>query len=337
MMTRTELPATENHSPPDPATLLHAPAAPDGPTHFVFDHRLFQAKGAAFAIDEATGKPSLLVDLDDVVANIDIDTIGAGFSIPASSRDAQMLELVRRALAHVKRIAPGDAIPSEILDGAASWQVEPHHLLIAEGRISVSLLAWMGDGKGDALEPSALVKLAEDPQTKTRLRDAFAKLAAHMGLPASRKGEVLGRVATLIKELAYIEALRERLAKIEKLRAKLRELHRQYRDDRKISEEIDRSLKLMGAPILRFVHIFDDLDAQTGETANVMPNLPTAIAFIRASRDILRCEFMKWDSMLELWRDLAPTRSAKAERAVVLVYQFMARTYPNEQAWPRHA
>ncbi len=333
-MSRSELPSTQKDNRPDPAALLRGP---DAPTHFAFEHLLFQTKGAVFAIDEATGKPSLVVDLGDVVANIDIDTIGAGFSIPASSRDAQMLELVRRALVHVKRIAPGDPIPSEILDGAASWHIEPHHLLVAEGRISLSLLAWMGDGKGEALEPSALVKLAEDPETKARLREAFAKLAQHMGLPASRKGEVLGRVATLAKELAYIEALRERLAQIERLRAKLRELHRQYRGDRKTTEELDRTLKLMGPPLQRFAHTFDDLDAQTGETANVMPNLPSAIAFIRATRDGLRAEFMKWDAMLELWRDLAPARSAKVERAVVYIYQFVARTYPNEQAWTRHA
>jgi hypothetical protein len=324
----------QNDARPDPAALLR-PA--DSPTHLVFEHRLFAAKGAAFEIDAATGTPSLCVDLGDVVAHIDLDAIGSSFGIAADSSDAQMLELVRRALAHVQRIEPGDAIPSEILDGAASWRIEPHHLLVSEGRISASLLAWMGDGHGGTLEPAALIKLAEDPQTKTRLREAFTKLAEHMGLPASRRGEVLGRVATLAKELAYIEALRERSAAIERIRTKLRELHRQYRTERKTAEEIDRALKLMAPPLERFSARFDDLDGQTGETANVMPNLPTAIAFIRKARDELRAEFVKWDAMVELWSNLAPTRSALAERAIVHIYRFLARTYPITQEWTRHA
>ncbi len=326
--------ARQDNPRPDLTALLRGP---DAPTKFVFEHRLFAANGAAFEIDATTGTPCLAVHLGDVMAHIDLDSIGSGFGIAADSADAQMLELVRRALAYVPRIAPGDAIPSEILDGAASWRIEPHHLLVSEGRISASLLAWMGDGQGGALESTALAQLAEDPQTKARLRDAFARLAEHMGLPAARKGEVLGRVATLAKELAYIEALRERLAEIERVRAKLRELYRQYRGDRATTEEIDRALKLMAPPLQRFAARFDDLDGQTGETANVMPNLPTAIAFIRKARDELRAEFVKWDVMLELWRELPPTRSSRAERAVVHIYRFLARTYPITQEWTRNA
>ena len=323
----------QNDARSDPAALLRGA---ETPTHFAFAHPLFAAKGTAFEIDATTGTPCLRVDLGDVAAHIDLDAIGCGFGIAADQPDAQMLELVRRALAHVKRIAPGDAIPSEILDGAASWRIEPHHRLLSEGRISASLLAWMGDGHGGPLAPAALVKLAEDPQTQQRLRAVFAKLAEHLGLPESRRGEVLVRVATLARELAYIEALRERLVAIERIRAKLRELHRQYRTERKTVEEIDRALKLMAPPLQRFAARFDDLDGQTGETANVMPNLPSAIAFIRKARDELRAEFVKWDAMVELWRDMAPTRSAAAERAVVHIYRFLARTYPITQEWTHH-
>jgi uncharacterized coiled-coil DUF342 family protein len=195
----------------------------------------------------------------------------------------------------------------------------------------------MGDGQGGALEPAALIKLAEDPAAKARLREAFGKLAAHLGLPPARKGEVLGRVATLAKELAYIEALRERLAAIEGVRAKLRELYRQYRARRKIAEEIDRALKLMAPPLQRLAARFDDLDGQTGETANVLPNLPAAIAFIRKARDELRGEFVKWDAVVEAWRYLAPARSDLAERAIVQIYGFLARTYPISIEWTKHA
>jgi hypothetical protein len=309
----------------------------DAPTHFAFEHKLFQAQGAVFRVDETNGHPCLAVDLGDVVANMDLDAIGAGFGIEPASADAHMLELVRRALEHVERVAPGDPIPSEILDGAASWKIGPHHLLVAEGRISQSLIAWMGGSQDDRLSPGELARLAADPATKARLREAFGRLAERMGLPPSRKGEVLGRVATLAKELSYIEALRERLGEIERLRAKTTELHRQYRTDKRNAEEIDRALKLMAPPLKKFAQRFDELDAQTGETANVMPNLTAAIVFIRQARDELRKEFRLWEPQLELWRDLAPVRGAKAERAVVYLYRFLARQYPADQLWTSHA
>ena len=68
-----------------------------------------------------------------------------------------------------------------------------------------------------------------------------------------------------------------------------------------------------------------------------MPNLTAAIAFIRQARDELRREFCLWEPQLELWRDLAPVRSAKAERAVVYLYRFLARQYPADQLWTSHA
>jgi len=319
---------------PEAAALLRGA---DAPAHFAFEHKLFQAQGAVFRIDEANGRPCLAVDLGDVVAAIDLDALGAGFGIAAGSGDAAMLELVRRALEHVAQVAPGDKVPSEILDGAASWKIEPHHLLVSEGRISQSLIAWMGGSHDDRLSPGELARLASDPATKARLREAFGQLAERMGLPPSRKGEVLGRVATLAKELAYIEALREQFARIERLRAKASELHRQYRADKKTAEEIGRALTLMAPPLKKFAQRFEELDAQTGETANLLPNLPSAIAFVRAARDALRKEFRVWEAQLELWRDLAPARGARAERAIVYLYRFLARHYPIDQHWTPHA
>jgi len=310
-----------------------APHADAVPTRFAFEHRLFAAKGAVFKTDSTTSKPCLAVDLGDIVAHIDLDAIGNGFGIAADSQDAQMLDLVRRALAHVERIAPGDAVPSEMLDGTASWRIESRHLLVSQGRICASLLAWMGGGYGGAMDPAALMKLAEDPEAKARLREAFTKLAAHIGLPPARKAEALGRVATLANELAYIEALRERLAAVERVHAKLRQLHRQYRTRRATAEEIDRTLKLIAPPLRRLAARFDDLDGQTGETANVIPNLPTTIAFIRKARDELRGELVKWETVVETWRDVAPVRSELAERAILQIYGFLARTYPIGKEW----
>ncbi len=325
-MTDTDMP------PPD-----EAPPPAAAPKVFAFQHKLFQAAGAVFEIDEATHEPCLSVDLGDVKANIDLDTICPGFKIPADSDDAQMLELVRRALAHVDRIAPGDPIPSEILDGAASWKISPHHLLVAEGRITLSLLTWIGELEGKAMTPAELMALATDDGSKARMREAFAKLAEHMGLPASRKGEVLGRVGTLAKELAYIEALRERQHAIEMVRVKLREMRRQYQNERATAADIDRVLALIDPPVKRFATRFDDLDAQTGETANVIPNLARTIAFIRTARDEIRAEMRHWESTLDVWRQLPAQRGAKVERAIADLYRFLARYYPAEQTWTRHA
>ena len=286
-----------------------------------------------FETAEATGTMCLAVDLGDIVAHIDLDAIANSFGIAADSQDAQMLELVRRALAHVKRIAPGDAIPSEILDGTASWHIEPRHLLLSQGRICASLLAWIGERHGHALEPSALMKLAADPQAKASLREAFDRLAAHLGLPPARTGEVLGRVATLAKELAYIEALRERYGKIKMIEKKIAEAGKLYRRERAVSDDVSRIQALIKGPLSEFPSIFKMVYTQMADVRMVLRSVPAQVQFIRTMRDELSVRFMKWEEMIQLWEMIPPERGEMIERALRLTYRFMARHFPQRSEW----
>jgi hypothetical protein len=319
---------------PETAALLRGT---DAPTHFVFEHKLFQAQGAVFRIDETNARPCLAVDLGDVVANMDLDAIASGFGIAPAGPDAAMLELVRRALGHVEQVAPGDAIPPAILDAAASWKIEPLHLIVAEGRVSHSLIVWMGGTQDERPSMGELARLADDPATKARLCEAFGALAERMGLPPSRRTEALGRVTTLAKELAYVEALRVRYGEIDRLRAKARDLHRLYRAQQETAPSktaglIERALTLMAGPLENVAALFQTIDGQMDATpdaaAHAMANLPSAIAAIRLARDALRIEFQRWEPQLELWRDLVPARSAKAERAALYLERFLASHYP---------
>lgn len=310
---------------PQAAALLRGTGAP---THFAFDHKLFQAQGAAFRIDEASGRPCLAVDLGDVVAAMDLDALAPGFAIAPASRDAAMLELVRRALAPGASIAPGDAVPQTVLDGGGAWQLAPHHLLVAEGKIRQALVAWLGGDKDERLSPDELARLASAPATKTRLREGFGALAERLGLPASRAGEVLGRVMTLASELGYVEALRDRFDAIGRLCAKAAELHRQYSAEKASAERLARALARMAPPKADFEKRFAELDAKTDATADAMARLPDTIAFVRQARDALRADFRAWEPQLELWRDLPPLRGPKAERAAIYLDRFLQRQYP---------
>ncbi|MBL0930198.1 MAG: ATP-binding cassette domain-containing protein [Alphaproteobacteria bacterium] len=114
-----------------------------------------------------------------------IDAVREYFKIPADSADGKLLAEIPNALKYVPAIHPGDAIPSELIDGTASWKVEKHHLETAHGRIAAGLLAWIGEGT-KAESAVEFAAMASDPAVKTKVQAAARakELLARVGLSA---------------------------------------------------------------------------------------------------------------------------------------------------------
>ncbi len=318
---------------PEAPESLPEPRKAGKPTHFVFEHPVFAVKEACFSLSSHTGEPCYNVPLGDVRATLPIDTVASSFGIGKTSPDAELLQIVKSSLKFVKEIRPGDSIPSEILNGTASWKVEPHHREIARARISVQLASWMGGKAVDQIDAAELETIASLPETKQRVQEAFETMAEKLGMGKENKKEVVNRFDELGREMAYIEALRERFTKVQRIYNNFNTLTGVYKRERSILEEIVRIRVLMKRPVEEIATIFEQLDANTGEILNTMKKFAAQIRYIRDTRDTLHQRFMLWDDLIEQWQGLSLERSAVLDRLVRVTYRFAARHFPQGNDW----
>ncbi|MEQ8587991.1 MAG: hypothetical protein RIB31_18265 [Thalassobaculaceae bacterium] len=182
----------------------------DPNTHFVFQHRVFKLPDARFELSGRDRNPVMRVELGDIDAVIPIDDVASEFGIMPDSPDGKLLVTVSNSLKYVKDIRPGDSIPSELLDGTASWRVEDHHRELAKNRLMVQVATWLTGAESVVLDMAELRRMSTDADMQQRVRDGITKIADSLGLGADRRNEVLDMIDRFARELCYIEALRDR-------------------------------------------------------------------------------------------------------------------------------
>lgn len=338
----TNAPATEGSEAPSAAEIAAAEAVPEdlpeprkasAPTHFVFENAVFKVKEALFVLSPVSGDPTYNVPLGDFRASLPIDVVAASFGIAKESPDAQLLQIVRRSLRYVKEIRPGDSIPSELLDGTASWSVEARHRELARARVTLQF-AWQQEGRTlDNVDPAEMETLANLPDTTKKLREAYPAIAEIIGYGRNNATEVISRGDELAREWAYIEALRERFGKIQKLFAGFATLRPIYKRERAIQEDITRIRTLMKRPVDEIAGLFDKLAADTGEILITLRKFPSQIRYIRDTRDDFHQRFMMWDGLLAEWKGVALERGLRVDRLVRVSYRFLAHHFPLDSEW----
>lgn len=302
-------------------------------THFLFEKKVFQVKGARFRLPQDGSGPVLNIPLGDCTAALRLPTVRGEFGIDPDSPDGKLLDIVEQSLRYVKEIRPGDSIPRELLDGTASWSVEERHRVLARGRLSVQLASWVSGKEAVIVDEIALRKLIADPQTKALAEKAIPQLAEKLGLGAERSQEVLDHVDNLGRELAYIEALRDRYGAVRVIVAKINHFAKLYRSDRAMVHDLSRIQSLLVRPIAEFDNTFDQVDAMTGEILSVLRKFDAQVQFVRETRDDLHTRLMGWDPMIAKWHGLDTSRGSHAEAAIKDLYRFAARHFPQRQDW----
>lgn len=302
-------------------------------THFRFDHKVFGVEGARFALTSDSQEAALYVLLGDLQVALLLPTLRYEFGIKPDSNDGELLSVVERSLRYVKEIRPNDSIPREILDGSASWQVEERHRMIAKGRLSLQIASWLTGDEHVVVDLVALEQLVEDPLTKQKVDKAFGEIAEKLGIGRERKNEVVDRIDDLARELAYIEALRERYGAVQEVIRKLGEFVRTYKNDRTMTQEISRVRTLLMRPQSEFDSLFGQCDAMTGEILAVLKKFEAQVEFVRDMRDDLHSKLMKWDEVIEQWKGLEVVKGENQENAIKAMYRFTARNYPQRQDW----
>jgi len=318
--------------PKTPSVEFPEPRPPAESQQFRFVHKVFSVSGSYFALAADTGEATFYVPLGDVQGVLTLPQLVSGFNL-AGTPDGALLDVVKKSLAFVKRIHPGDSIPSEILDGTASWSVDDRHRMIAESRLRVQLGTWMAGNETSIRDVADLLKMANDPDIRDKMQEAITTIAERLGLGRERRIEVLDRVDRLARELSYIEALRDRFAAVKMIVMKLGQLAALYGPERGFADEIRRVLVLMRKPVAEFDGIFVQADGQTGEIVSVLGNFDGQIAFIRETRDTLHSKFMPWDDLIQQWQGMAVEMGVPAETLLRATYRFMARHFSQDESW----
>lgn len=304
----------------------------DRSTHFAFQHKVFSIKDAVFKLS-STEEPLFHVNLGDLKCGIAIRSMRGEFGIRSDSDDGKLLDLIEKALRFVKEIRPGDSIPKELLDGSCSWSVQDRHRKLAHNRMTVQLASWLSGGESDINDASQLDKIANDPETKQRVQKAFAEAAEKIGLGRDRASEVIDRFETLARELAYIEALRERFQHVRLIMVKLAEMSQIYKQERAIMEELVRVQTLMRNPDGELQNDFGLVDAHTCEIVNMLKKIDMQLAFIRSNRDDLHYKLMKWDDLIGKWESTKIEKGEVLENLMRATYRFVAQHYPVRSNW----
>lgn len=250
-----------------------------------------------------------------------------------SEADAVMLDTVARSLNYLKGLRIGDFLPREILTREASWTLSERHIKIAYQRIGVQLVNWMTGGQSLVTDPDQLLQLADDPQIKKMINQAFGEAAERLGLGRDHKEEVILHVQSLAHELAYIEALRDRYRHIIAMREKVQGLRRIYGRERSVLEVADQVARLSERAVKEMEDQFLEIDAQTGEILSVLRNLDNQIAYIRDKRDEIHARLMAWDEVLNEWDRVVVKASDDKPEVLRRAYQFLAPRYMMVNEW----
>lgn len=303
-------------------------------TVFAFEHKVFSIPSCFFALTQDRREPALFMPLGELRGAVTLPTLRAEFGIRSDSPDGALLEIIGRSLRYVKEIRPGDSVPRELLDGSASWSVEERHRAIARSRVTIRLVSWLTGSDSGEMDAAELQRLAEDPETKARVQEATIRMAEKLGLGVDRRHEVLTRIEDLVRELAYIEALRDRFRFVQDINGKLRQLVHIYRRDAGIRDEIQRMQILLRRPLADLETMFAQADAQTGEIFSVMRNFGAQVKFVRDTRDDLHSGLMLWDVLIDKWQNQAAEPTVEAEALLKETYRFLARHFIKVNDWP---
>jgi hypothetical protein len=304
------------------------------PDHCQLRHPVFATfHNPLFRRAEGDNAAVMVIELGDKDAAIPLTLIQLAFGISAESNDGVMLRLITQSLDFVSCLRIGDPLPAEIVTGQASWQPDATHLRISNARLQWQLVNWLNDGGAAdeaSLAPQSLLQLADDPARRQLVQQAFAKAADVLGLPDGEA--VVAQMEELGRELAYIEALRERL--LRRVKAMVRKLDRiaqSFCSDFWRRATITRVCQLAATALTRIGQRFDDL--QTGEVMAALRNTEGQQAFIRSNRDWLYVSQRVWQPLLVEWDAVSTSMNDEMVLLLNRTYRFLAPRFMPVTEW----
>lgn len=303
------------------------------PPAVAFDHKFFKSvKDPVFRLSEQSQEPCMFFKFGDAEVNLQFQGIKGEFKLQGTPDEA-MLDFVGQSLKFVQTMEIGDEFPEELKTGKASWKVTDEHKQIAYQRLTMQLVSWLTGDEMAVTNPGELLQISDDPRTKERVKEAFAKAAVALGIAEENSHEVVDLIAVLADELSHIEFLREMIEHVGVIRKKLNELHKFYLADRVILDIIEPMLGLMDTAVTELSSPVEQVDAQTGEILAVLKNISPQVEFVRGMRDDLYRRLKAWDKIFESWEEVTMSRSDDNEGLLRETYRFLAPRFMKTDDW----
>lgn len=300
-----------------------------------FERKIFtQMENAYFRKSEQTEEPVYVINLGGEEVTLPFKGICREFDIEVDSQDGEMLNLVAEALDFVKVLRIGDAIPREVLTGEASWEVTDKHREIAYQRLSMQLVTWLtGADEWAITDPDELLQVAEDPNTKKKVTDAFDAAGEELGFGKKNGEKVVQVTQELAEAVAYIETLRSKFRLMQDMLEKIEKFQELYSRERSVMEIIRPLRRLAITAVENFEGIFMQVDGQTGEIIGVLKNVDSQKKYIGEIRDDLYKRLMAWDETLTAWEKEPLIRSGTAVELMRETYRFLAPRFMKVDDW----
>ncbi len=285
-----------------------------------------------FRLSEGQRLPSMVVQIDNHEAVLPLRSIAHEFRIEPDSADGQMLALIEQALEFVVVLHLGEALPSELDSGEASWTPTLLDRQLAASRFWHELVRSMTARSGHGAKISAVSPGWENiPPNHELLRAAIQAAAGELG--GLDAGEITERAAAISGEMAYVETMRRALMRgMSDPRDKLfpplsapipavrREMLQQVQTlARRGMKEINRRL--------------DEADVPLDDTLGMLRDPPAAIEGLRVQRDRLFRLNRAWEPVFADWARMSGHVDDFFWQAVERTYAFLAPRFMSFQEW----
>jgi hypothetical protein len=296
---------------------------------FEFQAKVFKVKGAWFQRDDLSQSANFYVPMGVMTACVPISKLLAKFSIDSDEPDGILVRKVEQALKFVPIIRNGDAIPSELLCGKASWSYQPHHRQIAKGRVAWYLLR---HGEIDVEEnpaPAALLGFADGGLSRAHTDDILQSIVDAQEEKSME--DLAAAMAALADDLAYIEALKEHFCSIFQLRTRFEQAHNACRGDKVGAEEFRRIAMLSNKPCQIVGNQFSKIGTLLQAFDEVLLAPVEPVLQIQKIRNGLHLESQKWQALQADWKSV--TKPELDPNIRHRTYHFLASHWPAENQW----
>lgn len=289
--------------------------------------------GITFERRDGDQDPVMVVPMSDQSISMHFPGVIRELQLKREDPDFIMLEIVSKSLDYVCALRMGDPIPSEIVNGRASWRIMEKHRVTARQRLTMQLVSWLSGSEELVTDPAELTAAMENPELKQKVDDAFASVAEALGYKAEQKEEVVSLVETFAEELAYIEALREVFNEVRAIKATVKDLIDASKFDETSRDSAQSVYRLLQQAVQSYAQEFLQIDAQTGEIIAVLKNAKSQILFIRKVRDELARRLLAWEDLEKKWRTLDRKNRRRIEEVTMETYRFLALRFLPAVNW----
>jgi hypothetical protein len=276
----------------------------------------------------------MVMPLGERIATVPLRALQRELGIADDSPDGRMLGLIAQSLDFVAGVQLGDPLPTEVLDGRASWTPGAIHRGVAAARLRLQLAAWLRPEAAGATtaDIDTIRRLDGDPAMRQHVNDAMEQAAHDLGL--TQRSDVISLLETLAGELSYIEALREGLLnRVQELVAEVERISRTGRFVHKRLEMITQVSRLSNTALRQITKRFEDLDAQSQEVLTALRNVDSQRNLIRSSRDGLYRLSRAWEPILQGWEAAGDLSGPALWQLIDRTYHFLAPRYMPVQEW----